>query len=80
MKNFNLLRKNYWDYKNQPITAPTSYAGFLQVANAILIVRYRAKYFAFAIQFSTFNKVFRLRQFCAINSAQLVAANRYKLF
>jgi hypothetical protein len=40
----------------------------------------RATFFAFAIKFSTFNKVFRLRQFCASKSAQLVAAKRYRAF
>ncbi len=63
----------------RPLTAPTSYAGILQVANAFLNCapqKSGAKYFAFAIQFTTFNRVFRLRQVSASNPPQRKAAKR----
>jgi hypothetical protein len=47
----------------------------VQDANAFFNCALRAKYFAFAIQFGTFNKFCAARQVCAI-TAQLVAANR----
>jgi hypothetical protein len=47
------------------VTAPKQDAEFLQVANAFSKVRSAHHFFAFAIKFCTFNKVFRLRQFSA---------------
>ncbi len=49
----------------------------MQVANAAFIGARSAEYFAFAIKFSTFNKAYQLRQFCASKSALLLAAKRY---
>ncbi len=46
-------------------------------ANADFIGARSAGYFAFAIKFSTFNKVYQLRHFCASKSALLLAAKRY---
>jgi hypothetical protein len=61
----------------QPLTAPTRYAEILQVANAFFNCALRAKYFSFAIQFSTFNQVLCGKTILCKKSAHLVAANRY---
>ncbi len=50
--------------KKLPLTQVTRNAEFLQDANTILKVRFAQIVFVFAIKFSTFNKGFRLRQFC----------------
>ena len=47
------------------------------VANADFIGARSAGYFAFAIKFSTFNKVYQLRNLSAGKSALLLAAKRY---
>jgi hypothetical protein len=62
--------------KGQLVTAPKKNAEILQVANADFIGARSAEHFAFAIKFSTFNKVYRLRNFCASKSALLLAAKR----
>jgi hypothetical protein len=60
-----------------PITAPKINAEIVLIANADFIGARSAGYFAFAIKFSTFNKVYRLRNYCASKSALLLAAKRY---
>ena len=52
-------------------------AEIVLAANAAFIGARSAEYFAFAIKFSTFNKVYQLRNLSAGKSALLLAAKRY---
>lgn len=65
--------------RNTPlrIAASKINAEIVQVANAAFIGARSTEYFEFAIKFSTLNKVYRLRHFCASESALLLAAKRY---